>query len=209
MNSVDKRLAVALDSLVARYPELDGDWDFLERAFEITTYEGRSRASIYAQAREAGSPHGFAAMVALQQCCRVMTDNVFFAGIGTLAKQYEGQEAYLNFITAEAKKRGYKPNMNDYYESQMARFPGDPTAFIPATGGRGHVRKVLESQGRGCRGVMEFESDAGQVAPKPKIRLGEDIIQQNIKRMVAADPDKARKPMQELREEVIAKHGAK
>jgi hypothetical protein len=98
--------------------------------------------------------------------------------------------------------------MNDYYEPHMARFPGDPTAFIPATGGRAHVRDVLKAQGRGCRGFTEFESTAGQVEPPKKIPLGEDIIQQNIRRL-KKDPDKARKPVQELREEVLHKHGAK
>ena len=187
--------------------DLTADADLLDVAHEVTRF-GKTRLGLYMDARKSGSTHGFAAMVALQQPPRIMTDNVFFAGIGTLAKQYEGQEQYLNHITSEAKKHGYNPNANDYYEPYMARFPGDPTAFIPATGGRAHVKEVLKSQGRGCHGVMEFDSDAGQVAPIKKIPLGEDIIQQNVRRL-QKDPDKARKPVQELREEVLHKHGAK
>ena len=86
---------------------------------------------------------------------RCLTDVEFFGDVGTLSKQYEGEEGYLNQIVSNAKSHGYSPNPHDFYMGNLARFPGDPEAFIPPTGGRGHLKKVLQKRGLPCSGAVE------------------------------------------------------
>lgn len=110
---------------------------------------GDKAVEIYVGCIKRGESVMLAEMLALQQAPRGMTDDVFFEGIGTLDKQFRGGDgpSQLNALVTESKKRGYKPNYNDYYCSGLASFPGDPDAFVPRTGGRAHVKRVLEKKG--------------------------------------------------------------
>lgn len=112
---------------------------------------GVRAVEIYEGCISRGESHMLAEMLAMQQAPRGMTDDVFFSGIGTLDNQFRGQEgnAQLNHLVAESQKRGHNPNYNDYYCSSIASYPGDPEAFVPRTGGRAHVKKVLENKGWG------------------------------------------------------------
>lgn len=110
---------------------------------------GVRAVQIYTGCIERGESALLAEMLAMQQAPRGMTEDVFFEGIGTLDKQFSGAEgqSQLQHIVGEARKRGYNPNYNDYYCPSLASCPGDPAAFVPRTGGRSHVKKVLEQKG--------------------------------------------------------------
>ena len=110
---------------------------------------GPLAVEIYTGCIERGESVMLAEMLALRQAPRGMTEDIFFEGIGTLDNQFKGAEgaAQLDRITSEAQKHGYRPGYNDYYCGQLASFPGDPDAFVPRTGGRSHVKKVLEKKG--------------------------------------------------------------
>ena len=62
----------------------------------------------------------------------IRTDSTFLANHGTLDKQFEGDDRQLNKVVEEARKRGYNPNPNDTYIPTLARYTGDPLAFVPA-----------------------------------------------------------------------------
>ncbi len=62
----------------------------------------------------------------------VRTDAQFLANHGTLDKQFSGDDRQLETITEKAKKYGYNPNPNDTYIPSLARYTGDPLAFVPA-----------------------------------------------------------------------------
>jgi len=111
--------------------------------------------AFYEHLRGNGESHRMSEMLAFQQAPRAMTDAVFFEGFGTLDKQFAGDEKVRDQVIKRAMASGYKPNNNDVYLSALARYPGDPEAFVPATGGRGHVKKVCEKRGWECDGAVQ------------------------------------------------------
>lgn len=147
-----------------------------------------------------------AEMLALHAAPRAMTDRELFAGVGTLAQQFAGNDLQLNHITAEAQKHGYKPNVNDVYQPGLARFAGDPLAFISPSGGRGQIQKHCEVNGVACHGAVNIKArelenpvEAGQLAP--------DIVANLVGQKIAANPDLARVPLRDLAADVIHQHG--
>lgn len=78
------------------------------------------------------------------------TDRELFADYGTLADQFEGEEQVLEKVISESRKRGYNPNPNDLYMPRLAECVGDPLAFVPATGGRSHIKKVAKLRDHDC-----------------------------------------------------------
>ena len=110
---------------------------------------GDRAVEIYQGCIERGESALLAEMLALQQAPRGMTDDVFFSGIGTLSDQFAGGDgpAQLEAMIANCQAHGHTPNYNDYYVGSIAEFPGDPKAFVPRSGGRAHVKQVLEEKG--------------------------------------------------------------
>jgi hypothetical protein len=142
---------------------------------------------------------------------RCMTDDVFFGGPGrrTLLDQFDGDEYGVNELVQAARKRGYNPSPFDTYVDTIADGLGDPEAFV-STGGRGHIRRVCEKRGLGCRGAVNLEPRAPDrdYIKEPKVALAEDIVQEEMTRM-KKDPKNASKKEGELRDQIISKHALK
>ena len=137
----------------------------------------------------------------------IRTDAQFLANHGTLDKQFEGDSRQLKAVTDTAKKHGYNPNPNDTYIPTLARFPGDPLAFVPAGSPKSHIRKVCEATDRACEGDVSVERESKK--PPKTIRLGEDLVQEEAAMRIAENPDEALKPKEQLRNEILDDHGAK
>jgi hypothetical protein len=159
----------------------------------------------YESMRRKGESHSISEMCAMRSAPRGMTDSVFFAGVGTLADQFLGDEAMLEKLVANATAKGHKPSANSYYCAPLANEPGDPLAFIPPSGGRGHVQAVCEQRGWACDGSVKVK---GRKDEPKKTRLATDIVNQLVDMRIAADPDQARVDRRDLQAEVISKHGA-
>lgn len=173
---------------------------------------GSAAVEIYIKAIENGESPRLAEMLALRSPPRCMTDSVYFSDTGTLQKQFAGDESELNRLTAIAMANGYRPNQNDHYNSSIARFPGDPEAFVPATGGRGHIQRVLEQRGWSCEGAVNVKGRQPESDPHetPVTSLGSDLTREAISEMVANDPDLPRKATkQDLIDEAHSKYGFK
>lgn len=137
------------------------------------------------------------------------TDRELFAGSGaTFSKLADDDPKYAARVAAKAQKLGYSPNPNDLYISQLAKCEGDPLAFVPATGGKSHIKKVCEKRGLGCEGAVAVRSTEVS-APKPQVRLAPKIVDRYVTEYVKHNPQLAAKPVQEVREFVIEKHGSK
>jgi hypothetical protein len=161
--------------------------------------------ALYEQAKANGATDRLAEMLAAQQAPGARTDREFFRAHSTLDAQFK-VDRHLKHYVRQAKKAGYKPNINDVYLSQLARFPGDPEAFI--SGGRNQIRRVLEKRGWGCEGIVDVKPS--QYQPEiPDIPLGADIIKETACEMVRENPDLAKKSKRELTEMVIDKHAPK
>ena len=137
----------------------------------------------------------------------IRTDAQFLANHGTLEKQFQGDERQLEKVTDKAKSLGYNPSPNDTYIPTLARFPGDPLAFVPPGSPKSHIRKVCEATDRACEGDVNVERSRKE--PNNTVRLGEDLVQEEAAMRIAENPEEALKPKEKLRNEILDKHGAK
>lgn len=135
----------------------------------------------------------------------VKTESTFFSGRGTLDQQFKDDPWYLERIIEGARARGYEPNPNDVYMSQLADGDGDPDAFISQADGMSKIRKVCESKKLHCE---ELGTERYDVAPKPTVKLAEDLVQEKMAEY-KADPEYSSMGDQELREFVVDQHGAR
>lgn len=173
---------------------------------DLMTSFGCSRRALYMKIRRGGASHRFADMVACQRGPGLMTDSVFFAGMPKLGDQFRN-DVQLAKVLKIAKKHGYSPNVNDVYEPGLARFQGDPEAFVPPSGGRGYIRRLCEKRGWACDGAVKVEHRQPLSDPLDKpVKLAEDLVQGHMREAIAKDPGLRKKP-KELREKIIAKHG--
>lgn len=180
-----------------RWPELSGEPSILNVPILRVWYF---------MLRLNGQGHKFAAMLVLQRSPRIMTDSVFFEGQGDLAKQLQ-TETHLNLIVGNAKKHGYNPNRHDIYNPNLARFPGDPEAFVPATGGRGYIKQLCEKRGWACEGAVNVS--ARQDDPGPDKQLGDNIAIEAAMDMAKRNPELRRVDKRDLVAEARLKHGKK
>lgn len=156
------------------------------------------------------SDHRFAEMLALRSPPGLNgTDSAFFEGMGTLEQQFGKDKESLRETIAAAKRHGYTPNPRDVYLPTLAAFEGDPLAFVPPTGGRGHIKKVSEMRGWESRGAVTVKGRQPEKDPLEGPRLAEDLVQPEIKAIRAKDPKARKVADSELRQEVINKHAPK
>lgn len=164
--------------------------------------------AFYEHLRGKGESHKMSEMLAFQQAPRAMTDAVFFEGFGTIDKQFAGDEKVRDQIIKRSMAAGYKPGNNDVYLSALARYPGDPEAFVPATGGRGHIKAVCEKRGWESDGAVQTKRREPESDPT-STRLAKDLVNQKVAEAVKKNPDLKRKDQGELRHDIINKHGGK
>ena len=160
------------------------------------------------QARANGCGHRLAEMLAVRRVHIGTTDSKYLAGFGRLGDEL-GPE-HLRQVVTQAERHGYTPQASDVYLPNMARFAGDPEAFVSPAEGRGKIERVAAKRGmvKEGRTGLAFrhgppEQDPYETAPP----LAEDIIRDRIRDVVAHNPDAARLPVKKLRQHVIDKHG--
>lgn len=133
------------------------------------------------------------------------TDTSFFTGFGTLAKQFEGDEASLQRIVAESRAKGYEPRADDVYIPSLGNSEGDPVNFVPRESARGHIKRVCESTGRACHGAVEVKGRQDEPAANRKI--DGSLVDEYARREITRNPDLAHGNITELKEQVAEKHG--
>lgn len=160
-------------------------------------------------------------MFAAQRPPQANTDREFLMG-NTNGAQFEGDpkakkvpalggrnmaEYIGDRYKTVAEKHGQNVKGKKYLR-QLAKFPGDPEAWVD---GKGDVQRVLEKRGWGVDwdGVGTNVQPRDPLTPPKEILLAENIIQERMVEMVNRDPGLKEKPREELREKIIAKHGRK
>jgi len=113
------------------------------------------------------------------------TDTTFLANRGTLDSQFEDKNL-LKATVQDSMKHGYKPKPTDVYLSGLARFRGDPEAYVGAGGdAKAHIKKICEKRGIGCRGSINI--------PQPDRRIdAEDAIKRDYEKSLAKRLKKAK-----------------
>ena len=170
---------------------------------------GQRACELYDAAVERGETHRMAVMLALQQAPRVMTDDVFLSGYGTLDKQFKGDERQIEWITKRAMQKGYTPNRNDVYNPLLVRPEvgvGDPQAFINS---RSDIRRICEERGLPCEGAVTVKGRE-PTPPKPRNgkRLAPDLVEELYQQKVQEDPGLKHKNKREVQESIVDQHGA-
>lgn len=190
------------DELLDEHPECVRD---------ISDLPGGYRKSHYMMMRRNGESHNMAAMAASSRAPRCVTDREFFEGIGSIHDQFDADtdrgRIQMEKVLSITKANGFTPGRNDVYCAHLARYQGDPEAYVPATGGRNHIRRLCEQRGSSCGGLVKVDHREPLNDPMDtKKALGEDIIQGHIGSMVHRNPAMGTKSRRELREMVLDKH---
>lgn len=133
------------------------------------------------------------------------TDSTFFAGIGTLDKQFRDKRELSDIVKA-AKSHGYNPTGNELYSVGLARFPGDPRAFISQGQGKQRVREIVTQDGTGCEGAVTVKARPIDKEPKDKYKLAPQIVKRHLREKLK-NPENAKRGRRELVEQIIHEHG--
>ena len=117
----------------------------------------------------------FDAMVAAGVPPAARTDREFLEGTAN-GRQFEKNPAAGDFYKKEAEKRGGSTKGRRYL-SQLARFPGDPEAWVSD---RHDVQKVLEGRGWGCDGSVKTPLVEKEPITKPRVDVADDVINEVV-----------------------------
>jgi len=185
-----------------------------ECAVDISDLGGDYRKAHYMMMRRNGETHNMSAMAASSRAPKCVTDREFFEGIGSIHDQFDADtprgRIQMEKVLGVTKANGYTPGRNDVYCSHLARYQGDPEAYVPATGGRNYVRRLCEQRGSSCDGYVKVAHREPENDPMDtKKALGEDIIQGRMRSMVHRSPELRTKSRRELRDMIVDKHSPK
>lgn len=155
----------------------------------------------YVAHRLDGMAHFLAEMLAFQAPPQSKTDREFLRGHCN-GNQFEDTpwigEAYKHL----AQEAGVDPT-GKVYLGQLARFPGDPEAWIT---GRGDVQRLCEERGWQCSGAVNVK--ASPLEASPEVPIAEDIVSDMVERRLEKmdQGDLQKVDLGELRHEVAEKH---
>lgn len=132
----------------------------------------------YEQMIRDGESHSMAEMLATRSFPGLKTDSVWNAGRCN-GNQFENEPGLGDWYAARAREAGVNP-VGQTYISSLARFPGDPEAWVS---GRGDVQKLCLQRGWGCDGVKVSER-----SPTPDIEVAPDLIESEVQDILSENP---------------------
>lgn len=151
----------------------------------------------YEQMREAGESHMIADLLAHRKTPASRTDREFTLGHCN-GNQFAGNPVAGNYYNRVAKEAGVSTTGKQYL-GQLAKYPGDPRAWVSS---RGDVAKICKENGWGCTGLVETKVVESEGAPD--IDVADDILETRADDMIALDPGlKSKKAV--LKEEIKEK----
>jgi len=109
---------------------------------------------------------------------------------------------YGNYVLARAKAAGVETKGRKYLSS-LARYPGDPKAWVQDIS---DVKRVCREGSMSCTGAVEVKGPAYLPEPKEGPNLAEDIIENAILNKLIDNPELRpgfKKRIPEMREQVI------
>ncbi len=143
----------------------------------------------YETCRANGCSHDLGLMLALRQFPGIAgTDAVFNEGRKLDGSQFQGLPPAMGKMYLElARKAGVNP-AGKYYCGSIARYPGDPRAWVDS---RGDVKRICEAEGWTVAGAVKVESPryADGYVPPEKYAVAADIVAAEVADRLAADPE--------------------
>lgn len=123
-----------------------------------------------------GTSHALAEMFAFQQGPQLNTDTAYMAG------KWEQNDKTLDHHRKLAKKAGVSTQGRTYLKS-LARYPGDPRAWVDS---KGDIRRVCEQEGWGCDGVVKTKLK--QEEPPPPVDVAPHLLKKYVAQELAKEP---------------------
>jgi hypothetical protein len=136
-------------------------------------------------------------MFLLQSPPSCNTDATFLTGHCN-GSQFDGQEYIGDYYRREALAAGVDPK-GKVYLGGLARYPGDPEAWVS---GRGDVRRVVEGRGWGCQGSVNVKARPLQ-PERPGPAVAEDIVEAKVAERLAGVPAGERVDVEAVKESVL------
>lgn len=158
--------------------------------------------SFYEECRESGTSHSLAEMFATRSGPSLNTDNTFLHSHCN-GSQFSGRPEMGDYLAGVARAGGQDPS-GKVYMSGLARYPGDPEAWVS---GKGDVQRVCEKRGWACEGAVTVKSPKYNQVEPSKPFLADDIAQQMADERIRDDPSLASMPRDQVVEEVKERHG--
>jgi hypothetical protein len=174
--------------------EMDGDCDNFADLMKTLGQQTRADLLCYWDSRLKGSSQSLAEMFALQAAPLPKTDSTFLSGFGANGAQFQGgpmAEEQGNHYKRVAEAGGQNVTGKVYLAS-LAKYPGDPRAWISD---RGDVRRVVEERGWTCEGDVQVgNTRASEIAafvkesPDKPFDGGIDKTEKNDGNLVVLEP---------------------
>ncbi len=134
----------------------------------------------YWQIRFKGESHAMAEMLATRSFPGLKgTDSVFMEGRKLGGQQFEGLPRYMGEqYVSQALAAGVNP-AGKYYSGTLARFPGDPRAWIT---GLGDARRIAAERGIGLTGAVTVDAPryADGYVPPDTYKVDERIVNEHV-----------------------------
>lgn len=163
--------------------------------------------TIYVRMRREGNPDRFAAMLACQRAPRGETSDTFWAGRKPFHEVFG--PGYAACVKRMLARQGVNLKPGDEYMPELARFQGDPEAVVPFGGARSYIKNLCAKRGWACDGAVTTEHREPDSDPwEESVPLAPDLVKKNTARMLKKNPELRKLDRRELREKVLAEHGA-
>ena len=129
-----------------------------------------------------------AEMLASRRAPGCVTDDTFFVGRKG-GQQFADDPQAGDYLAAGLRKLGGSPAVKVYVHG-LARFPGDPEAWVSS---RGEIADRCRERGWNCKGQVNVKGDQ-YAEPKPDIPLDPDLVTEEVAIRIAENPEIAPTP---------------
>lgn len=168
----------------------NGDRSYFLDGYEVQEFEyraatqARDEKNLLEMLNAGRPPHG-------------ISDCTFMRGTAN-GRQFDGQEHVGDRYRAVTEQNGGS-HVGKKYISGLARFPGDPEAWVDS---RGDVERVLEKRGWGCEGSVNVKAKEPIDPPRPGPDVADDLLDQYTMQIASQDPRPDLVDTADLREQV-------
>lgn len=134
-----------------------------------------------------------AEMLATRRAPGCVTDDTFFVGRKG-GQQFADSPDAGDYYAADLRKVGGSP-AGKVYMHGLARYPGDPEAWVSS---RGEVAEVCRKRGWSCKGQVNVKGDQYADPIKP-VELDPDLVTNEVELLVSQNPEIAPTPKEKER----------
>jgi hypothetical protein len=150
----------------------------------------------YIEMRLKGEKHPMAELLAVRKFPSFKTDSTFNKG-RVNGSQFEDCPLRGDWLRARAEEAGVSTT-GKFYSSGLARFPGDPKAWVS---NRNDVLRVARENGMSVSGDVNYT--APETDPGADLAVAPEILAREVDAYMAANPDARRGDAEETVREVI------